>query len=101
MSQVTITDKDREAADALHVKTCTHGYRSWVSCRECKAQAIAQAREEGRREVLAKYLKTLQDVPLGTLRAEYIVAECAMDNDGAVDGALLQEFAAIRARREV
>ena len=49
MSQVTITDKDREAAHALRRHECSHGYRSWASCNDCIAAFIAQAREEGRR----------------------------------------------------
>lgn len=49
MSQVTITDKDREAAHALRRHECSHGYRSWASCNDCIAAFIAQAREEATR----------------------------------------------------
>mgnify|MGYP000877274080 CR=1 FL=1 len=48
MSKLKVTDKDREASDALHVKQCPHGGRDACLCRECRAEAIAQAREEER-----------------------------------------------------
>jgi len=49
----SVTDKDREASDALHVKQCPHGGRDACLCRECRAEAIATARAE-EREACAK-----------------------------------------------
>ena len=59
MSQVTITDKDREAAHALRRHECSHGYRSWASCNDCIAAFIAQAREE----VRAETVRSIMDNP--------------------------------------
>lgn len=42
----TPTAADYARADALHATTCQHGYRSWVSCRECKAAAFAACAAE-------------------------------------------------------
>jgi len=59
---VKVTDKDREASDALHVALCPHGGRDACLCRECRAEAIAQTREEGRREERAACAKLAHDL---------------------------------------
>lgn len=56
--------------------------------------------EEARHTHIRRLMMSLRDAPLGLLKAALVVAEVAMENDGAVDGETLQGYAAIRALKE-
>lgn len=87
------------------------GVTRWMECAACgqpcdpmeksvRDRIEQRAVENYKRRERPVWIHGFVRQPLGVLRAAFIVAECAVENDGAVDGATLQAYAAIRREAE-